>query len=112
MMIKDWFLEKNFTQNERYAISTCNDIETKKETEKAMLFTFHTEFGTITKWIPKSVIVKNVVDVIAPKNKMNIVDILMKNKAGETIHIIKENGIIGYADNGKRYAMKLLEKIA
>ena len=55
MIIKDWFLEKSFSENEKYAIKV-SDVEIEKETEKAYLLKFTSEFGVIEKWIPKSCI--------------------------------------------------------
>lgn len=54
--IKEWFFNKNFTQNERYAISVADREEIIRETEKAVLVKWFTEFGNITRWIPRSCI--------------------------------------------------------
>lgn len=59
MGIANWFLNKNFTQNERYAINLsliAEEFVVKKETEKAKLIAFKSDYGTITSWIPKSVL--------------------------------------------------------
>ncbi len=53
--VASWFLNKNFSQNERYAISTCDDAVIERETEKALMVVFRTEYGTIRTWLPKSV---------------------------------------------------------
>lgn len=55
--IQKWFMIKSFTQGERYAIQVADALEIKKETEKALLLQWSTEFGKITRWIPKSVCV-------------------------------------------------------
>src|SRR5690625_3832718 len=53
---KDWFVNKNFDQNEAYAIrNEAYRFEITKETEKAYRFTIHTEYGKIFTWAPKSV---------------------------------------------------------
>ena len=57
MAIKSWFLNKEFTQGERYAISTADDPDVVRETEKAFLLKWKTEFGTIQHWVPKSVVI-------------------------------------------------------
>lgn len=54
MTVKKWFLEKNFTRNEIYAIQTTDEVRVQKETEKAVLLCWRTDYGTITSWIPKS----------------------------------------------------------
>lgn len=51
--IKSWFVLKNFSSEERYAESV-SDKEIVRETEKAVLIKFVSDFGTFTKWIPKS----------------------------------------------------------
>lgn len=55
MKVKSWFLNKEFTTDERIAISTV-DPQIKKETEKATLLRWNTEFGFVEKWVPKSCI--------------------------------------------------------
>lgn len=58
LSIKDWFLNKNFTQNERYAIKMAeenNEIIAVKQTEKALLLKANSEYGMLTFWAPKSV---------------------------------------------------------
>ena len=62
MTIKGWFLDKNFTQNERYIINLAmngDELETLKETEKAVQFRADSDFGTLTFWCPKSCILKD-----------------------------------------------------
>ena len=54
MTVKKWFLEKAFTQNERYAIDTTEQVSIVRETEKAVLIKWVTDFGTIQRWVPKS----------------------------------------------------------
>ena len=58
-MIKEWFLEKNFTQNERYVIELAemnDELIAIKESEKAVYFKATSDFGTLTFWCPKSCI--------------------------------------------------------
>ena len=55
MRIKEWLLIKNLNDNERYAISV-SDITIEKETEKAYLLKFESDFGIVFKWTPKSCI--------------------------------------------------------
>ena len=52
--VKEWFINKNFNQNERYGISVADRSYIERETEKAVLVRWETEFGNITSWIPKS----------------------------------------------------------
>lgn len=54
MTVKRWFLEKKFTQNEIYAIQTTDEVKVQRETEKAVLLRWRTDYGTIVSWIPKS----------------------------------------------------------
>lgn len=51
--VKSWFLSKNFTPNERIAIS--GEIASLvRETEKAVQLRWNTENGAIVRWVPKS----------------------------------------------------------
>lgn len=57
MMIKSWFYEKNFTAAEQLAISTSDAPAVARETEKALLLKWDTDYGTIQHWVPKSCII-------------------------------------------------------
>ena len=52
--VADWFLKKNFDQNERYVISLA-DMKAIKETSKAYFINAVSDFGAISFWCPKSV---------------------------------------------------------
>ena len=53
LQVKQWFINKNFTQDERY-VASVSDLGINKETEKAVLINFVSDFGSFAKWIPKS----------------------------------------------------------
>ncbi|MHC1786145.1 MAG: hypothetical protein AB9880_03670 [Christensenellales bacterium] len=55
--IQPWFMNKEFSQSERYAIQTAEAPIVSRKTEKASLLKWATEFGTITKWVPDSCII-------------------------------------------------------
>ena len=55
MRIKQWFLDKEFTQNEKYVIE-CGTASIERETEKAYLLKWNSDYGYITRWVPKSCI--------------------------------------------------------
>lgn len=53
--IKDWFVRKNFNQQEAYVITANDWIEVVEETAKAYKLIVHNaDFGNITTWAPKS----------------------------------------------------------
>ena len=110
MIIKNWFLNNNFSDNERYLISvSTTNIE--KETEKAILVNFKSDFGSFTSWIPKSVILtepEEVQEVKKEEPKNETVDLIMKNKAGQLIHIIEKCGRILKSEDGKSYDERYL----
>lgn len=54
--IKQWFVNKNFTQQEKMVINS-SDREVVKETEKAVQILFSSKYGNLTKWVPKSCLV-------------------------------------------------------
>ena len=55
--IPDWIIRKNLTSNEIWAIEAeGEDAELIRETEKAVLVAWFTEYGKVTMWCPKSVL--------------------------------------------------------
>ena len=50
--VEDWFLAKNFTQNEQYGIGNADSSEIIRETEKAVQVAWYTKYGTIKSWVP------------------------------------------------------------
>lgn len=53
MMIKNWFLNKNFNYNEKYIIENGN-LSIAQETEKAVKIVAISKFGNLVFWCPKS----------------------------------------------------------
>ena len=54
--IEEWFLLKNFTEQQLYVISIADQVTIKRETKKACYIEFwNAKFGSIFSWIPKSV---------------------------------------------------------
>ena len=45
VVVKDWFLKKNFTETDLYMIGISNKSVVVKETEKAALVQFTNEYG-------------------------------------------------------------------
>ena len=56
--MKDWYYNKAFSIEEKRALETCYNTKILKETEKALNVRFDTDFGSITTWIPKSVLLE------------------------------------------------------
>ena len=54
VVVKDWFLKKNFSSNDLYMIGISYETIVEKETIKAALVKFTNEFGSKSFWIPKS----------------------------------------------------------
>lgn len=54
--IPDWILEKNLSNEERYAVSCSYSYWVEKETEKAILVYWATDYGRVSCWVPKSVL--------------------------------------------------------
>lgn len=55
-IVKSWFISKNFSSDEAFIIG-CADTSVVDITEKAMKLRFESDYGTITRWIPKSCLV-------------------------------------------------------
>lgn len=55
--IPDWIIEKNLNQNQIYAVrAEGENAKVERETEKAILATWTTEYGKVSLWVPKSVL--------------------------------------------------------
>src|SRR5699024_12833660 len=53
-----WIIKKNLSSEQAYAVlNECETMEVKRETEKAQLVEFNTQYGNIEMWTPKSVLV-------------------------------------------------------
>lgn len=54
--VPTWILRENLSQGELFAVENCGCGSTvRRETEKALLIAFDTNFGAVTVWVPKSV---------------------------------------------------------
>lgn len=102
MIIESWFLNKNFTQNERLVIE-CAEKEIVEETEKAVKVEFISDYGVVKSWIPKSVISR--VTYKKGTGKM------IKLKTGEIKEIISLNGNLVKTIDGKSYLKFAVEFI-
>lgn len=65
MTIKNWFVEKNFSSHELLAIAWC-EPSVDRETDKALLLSWDTDYGKISRWVPKSCILTD--EEIASEN--------------------------------------------
>lgn len=55
--VPTWIICKNLSEQEAYVVcSTTNSIDIVRETEKAELISFSTDFGCVKMWTPKSVL--------------------------------------------------------
>lgn len=89
MKIKSWFLNQNFNENERYVVSV-GDEAIERETEKAYLIKWVSDYGTLTRWVPKSCIMSD--EEIASECKRIISGIEYNEKL---VIFAKENNIKG-----------------
>ncbi|TDM12646.1 hypothetical protein [Macrococcus bovicus] len=54
--VPEWIIRKNLTTEEAFAvINSYSQVTIRKETEKAVLVDFHTDWGHVSMWCPKSV---------------------------------------------------------
>lgn len=56
MGIPEWLMAKNLNQSENQGAHLAYSIYAKRETAKAVLVEFATDFGNIDMWAPKSVV--------------------------------------------------------
>lgn len=107
MKIKEWFLFKNFNDNERYVISV-SDISIEKESEKAVYIKFESDFGTIKRWIPKSCIMTDEEEKEELRIKAERFN-NYQNRYNSLIELGKSNGVKGLRKGLK--IITIIEKI-
>lgn len=56
MGIPEWLMAKNLNQSENQGAHLAYSVYASRETAKAVLVNFDTDFGKITMWAPKSVV--------------------------------------------------------
>lgn len=54
--VPEWLMKKNLSQAEYDGAHQAYSVYAKRETAKAVLINFDTDFGKITMWAPKSVV--------------------------------------------------------
>ncbi len=120
MKVKNWFMNKNFDEAERIAISASPDPIVEKETEKAVLLKWNTEYGIIKSWIPKSCLCEEADNsdnaVFYDKKSGKSVSVSKDNtvmtkattKDGRTLEVLSDNGAVVKLSDGKVYAKFML----
>lgn len=78
-----WLVEKNLSQNQQLAIGTSDGYRVERETEKAYLLAWSTDYGKVTMWAPKGAVDK----------KVPLYDANGSFKLGDTV--VHENGVSG-----------------
>lgn len=93
MKVADWFLNKNYTMNEKYAMNVT-DPTVERETEKAYFLKFNTDYGVISGWFPKSVCTAETVNPVTVElQHFNVGDTVKHSKFGKgTVTDIVELG--------------------
>lgn len=114
MIIKNWFLIKNFTQNERMIIEAADvggELEVLKETEKAVFFQATSDWGTLRFWCPKSCLIENETERERQQKEECVVRFESGLNYNATLVVFgKEKGIKGIRSGLKTAA--LIKKIA
>lgn len=57
--IPGWVINKNLNSQESVSVKGADSCKVERETEKAILVSFDTDFGRVFLWSPKSVIVED-----------------------------------------------------
>lgn len=113
-MIKRWFLEKNFTANERYIIECAiagGEMEVLKETEKAIQFEADSDFGIFKFWCPKSCLIENETEQERQQREDRAARFQNGLNYNETlVRFAKENGLKGIRTGMK--TVTLIKKIS
>lgn len=114
--IESWFLNKNFTSNERIVIESSNDQIIERETEKASLIRFESDYGTLKTWVPKSLYTTEEVKEISEEAKKQVKNFVNKIIEQENAKYDYYNRVLNFAKENKikgvRKYMKLSNIIA
>ena len=107
--IPEWFLSKNLDQQQLYATRVADNAYVTKETEKAFLANWDTEYGKVSTWVPKSLVSNEAIK----KNQEREIKFIKGMEDGlkynkELVRIGKENGIKGVRE---RLKTSTLEKM-
>lgn len=114
MTVAKWFLNKNYNMDDVYAMSTT-DPKIERETEKAYLLVFKTDFGTIKGWFPKSVCTEEVITAPAENEKADVEigeKVIIKTRAGNITGTVTAIDATTFSvDDGKK-VRKFMQGIA
>lgn len=91
-ILPKWFISKNLSQNQAYAVGVEGYGKAVKETEKAIDIEFATDYGKVWIWCPKSILktIEEVADeLIAGAKKFND----KMNKRAELIEKMRALGV-------------------
>jgi type III secretion system FlhB-like substrate exporter len=97
-ILPKWFINKNLSQNQAYAVSVEGCGEAVKETEKAIDIEFTTDYGKVWLWCPKSILktIDEVADeLLESAKKFND----KMNKRAELIERMRALGIKGISNH-------------
>ena len=107
--IPEWYLSKKLDSNQLYATRVADDAWVAKETEKAFLVNWSTEYGKVSAWVPKSL----VSDENIKKAKDREINFIKKAESGlsynkKLVELGKANGVKGVRN---RLKTSTLEKL-
>lgn len=109
MRIKNWFLNKNFSQNERLVIEQ-DDYTIISETEKAIRVRFMSDYGNVTTWLPKSVVSYEKTKTTFKQEEIKE-EIKIKTKTGEIKEVTWMDSLTVQTSDGKTYMKFAVEFI-
>lgn len=92
--IPEWILEKNLSNEERYAVSCSYSSWVERETEKAILVYWATDFGRVSCWVPKSVLSNENIEKYEKKEEEKVKTFFDgMERHDELVKFAKENGV-------------------
>ena len=115
-LLPSWFVEKNFTQNEKYILDICYNEVVIRETEKAILLRWDSKFGSIKRWVPKSLLngtyqekkvengkqKKSLRETVIELLKENNIKMRINNKTETLCKLVWKNGLQNQLDSNLR----------
>lgn len=104
MTVAKWFVEKNYSRNEAQAMAET-EATIERETEKAYLLKYNTEYGVITGWFPKSVCSEETIE--AAQTELKAGD-KVTTKDGKKLTVVSTDGQFATLSNKKMYVCSML----
>ena len=111
LAVQKWFLQKQYSSSEVNAIFSSDYPTIEKESEKAYLLKFDTDFGIVKGWFPKSVCFEEQMECKSVEQSEIQVGDKVETKDGKILTVKEINGQMLVLSNKKTYLTAMVKKI-